>query len=506
MTGDIRLANLIQALENPYIAGAVDITVSGITNDSRRVEPGKVFVATTGWHADGHDFVDDAVGRSAAAVVVERTFYDQRSGNGTPSVTWIGVDDTSKALSLLAARFYGDPASRLRLLGVTGTNGKTTTAHLLRSILDASPWGQTGIIGTVGHGSGSELEAGVHTTPEPLTLHRLFKDMADKGCVGVVMEVSSHAVRQQRTWGVDFEIGMLTNVTRDHLDYHPSFDDYISAKREFCYTLISRERKKKNGTLIYSSDNDISNQIGKGFPGPTVSTSAERSADVYATRVEATINGTSFDLHIGADEVIPVNLQLLGSFNVWNALVAAAAARVLGIDVEFIKRGLEAVNRVPGRFEAIRHGEDRPLVIVDYSHTPDSLEGTLNFCRALRPNRLITVFGCGGDRDRGKRPIMGGIAQRLSDVCVVTSDNPRTEDPASIIREILTGMDQDDRNLIVQIDRRQAIAAAVRSAATDDLVAVCGKGHEDYQIIGNESHHFDDREEAAKALKGWKPK
>ncbi|MEJ2721816.1 MAG: UDP-N-acetylmuramoyl-L-alanyl-D-glutamate--2,6-diaminopimelate ligase, partial [bacterium] len=402
--------------------------------------------------------------------------------------------------------YYGDPADRLRLVGVTGTNGKTTTAHLLRSILDGSPWGRTGIIGTVGHGTGSVLEAGVHTTPEPLTLHRLLRDMADNGCVGVVMEVSSHAVRQQRTWGVDFEIGMLTNVTRDHLDYHPTFEDYVNAKREFCYTLISGGRRKENGTLIYSRDNRYSREIGDGFPGAKVSTSAEGSADVFAKNVEATVGGTCFDLHMGGCAVVPIALNLLGGFNVWNALLAAAAARVLGVDTEFIKRGLEAVNRVPGRFEAIRSEAGGPLVIVDYSHTPDSLERTLSFCRDLGPRRLITVFGCGGDRDRGKRPIMGGIAQRLSDVCYVTSDNPRTEDPAEIIDEILAGMDTDAGGLVVEADRRRAIVSAVQGAAAGDLVAVCGKGHEDYQIIGHTRHHFDDREEAANALEKWKAK
>jgi UDP-N-acetylmuramyl-tripeptide synthetase len=327
--------------------------------------------------------------------------------------------------------------------------------------------------------------------------------MADSGCIGVVMEVSSHAVRQQRTWGVDFEIGMLTNVTRDHLDYHPTFEDYYNAKREFCHDLVSARRKKKNGTLIYSKDDKLSNQIGEGFHGKKLSTSAEGTADVYATNINATIAGTSFDLHMGEEVCVPVTLGLLGSFNIWNALLAAAAAGELGIDVEFIKRGLEAVNRVPGRFEAIRSAGHGPLAVVDYSHTPDSLERTLEFCRKLGPDRLITVFGCGGDRDRGKRPIMGGIAQRLSDVCYVTSDNPRSEDPIRIIGDILGGMHADEENLVVEVDRRKAIVAAIRAARRDDIVAICGKGHEDYQIIGSERHHFDDREEAANALKGW---
>ncbi len=501
MVRDVQLAQLIETLENARVSGAMDITVTGIQSDSRRVERGNIFVATRGGSVDGHDYVDDAVKMGAVAVVCERPF--ETSASSKVAVTQIIVDDAVRALSRLASAYYGEPAGRLRLFGVTGTNGKTTTAHLLRSIMDGSPFGRTGIIGTVGHGTGAELETSVHTTPEPLTLHRLFKDMVDLGCVGVVMEVSSHAVKQQRTWGVDFEIGMLTNVTRDHLDYHPTFEDYVGAKREFCYTLISTDRKKKNGTLIYSRDNRYSREIGEGFPGQKVSTSAEGPADVFATNVKATIEGTCFDFHMGERAGVPIELRLLGGFNVWNALVAAAAAGVLGIDIEFIKRGLEAVNRVPGRFEAIRPEGNGPLVIVDYSHTPDSLERTLVFCRDLHPERLITVFGCGGDRDRGKRPLMGEIAQQLSDVCYVTSDNPRTEDPVEIIEEILAGMDTGRNGLFVEIDRRKAISSAIRGATDKDLVAVCGKGHEDYQIIGHTRHHFDDREEAAKALKDW---
>ena len=228
MGREIKLAQLIQTIENARVSGADDVMVTGIQNDSRRIEPGNIFVATQGGQADGHGFIDDAVKKGAVAVVCERRTTKDLGDTSAQAATWIVVDDAGRALSRLASAFYGEPSDKLRILGVTGTNGKTTTAHLLRSILDGSPWGRTGIIGTVGHGTGDEIEASVHTTPEPVTLHRLFRDMADKGCAGVVMEVSSHAVRQQRTRGVDFEIGMLTNVTRDHLDYHPTFEDYVA--------------------------------------------------------------------------------------------------------------------------------------------------------------------------------------------------------------------------------------------------------------------------------------
>jgi UDP-N-acetylmuramoyl-L-alanyl-D-glutamate--2,6-diaminopimelate ligase len=266
--------------------------------------------------------------------------------------------------------------------------------------------------------------------------------------------------------------------------------------------LISEQRSKKRGTLVYSKDNEFSREIGETFPGDTVSTSVMDPADVRAIDAEATLHGTRFILCVGDEEQTKVDLRLLGSFSVSNAVLAAAGAHVLGIGIGHIKAGLEAVVRIPGRFEAFGGGS-RPLVIIDYSHTPDSLERTLSFCLDLTPDRLITVFGCGGDRDRGKRPIMGRIAQRLSDVCYVTSDNPRSEDPRRIIDDILAGMSPDRETVFVEIERRTAIREAINAARPGDLVSICGKGHEDYQIIGTTRTHLDDREEAEKALRQW---
>jgi len=488
------LKQLLETIADAGIGRVPEVEVKGIKSDSRAVEAGDIFVALRGTAADGHRFVADAIERGAVACVTETAVEDDR-------ITNIVVGDTARALATLASRFYGDPSRHLRVFGVTGTNGKTSTTHLFRAICEESSLGHLGMIGTVGHGAGKQLEQAVHTTPEPLTLHRLFDEMLDEECIGVVMEVSSHAVRQQRVWGIDFEIGMLTNITRDHLDYHPTFEDYVAAKTQFVYSLIDQGRLKPAGTLIYSLDNDESQRIGGSFPGHKVSTSIEGPADVYADHIEATLVDTRFRLHMGSEQV-DVKLNLLGAFSVANAVMAAAGARVLGIDANAIRRGLESVPGVPGRFEALGGGE-RPAVIVDYSHTPDSLERTLEFCRELHPRRLIAVFGCGGDRDKGKRPLMGGIAQRIADVCYVTSDNPRTEDPDRIIDDILAGMDRAAAGLHVQADRRKAIAQAIGEAAGGELVAICGKGHEDYQIIGTVKHHFDDREEATKALDEW---
>jgi UDP-N-acetylmuramoyl-L-alanyl-D-glutamate--2,6-diaminopimelate ligase len=465
-----------------------------VQNDSRAVRAGDVFVAVRGISSDGHDFVGDAVARGAVAVVSEKPC-------DTGGIVNVVVSNSALALAELSAAINGNPGDRLRLVGATGTNGKTSTTHLIRAICQASSWGKIGLIGTVGHGSGDELESAVHTTPEPIALHRLLADMGADGCVGVVMEVSSHAVRQQRIWGLDFEIGMLTNVTRDHLDYHPTFEDYVDAKREFCYSLVSATRRKPPGTLIYSQDDNVSREIGNGFPGRKCSVSIETRADVFATNVDASLEGTAFDLHLDG-EVVPVSMRLLGRFSAANGVMAAAAAQALGINNADIKSGLEAVSQVPGRFEALGGG-GLPVVIVDYSHTPDSLRMTLEFCRGLGPNRLIVVFGCGGDRDRGKRPLMGEIAQAHGDICYVTNDNPRTEDPNAIIEDILKGMDRNAAALRVDADRRRAIKAAIGEAGKEDLVAICGKGHEDYQVIGMTRHHFDDREEAKQALDGW---
>jgi UDP-N-acetylmuramoyl-L-alanyl-D-glutamate--2,6-diaminopimelate ligase len=306
----VKLRELIEDLSPTTIEDLGDIDAVRVQSDSRAVQAGDVFVAVRGISSDGHDFVSDAVARGAVAVVSERHC-------DTGKVANVVVQDSGKALAKLSAMINGNPGDRLRLVGVTGTNGKTSTTHLLRAMCRASSWGNLGVIGTVGHGSGDVLEAAAHTTPEPVALHRLLGDMEENGCVGVVMEVSSHAVRQQRIWGLDFEIGMLTNITRDHLDYHPTFEDYIDAKREFCYSLVSDGRRKPAGTLIYSRDDAVARDIGDGFPGQKRSVSIEEPADVFATDVDASLKGTAFDLHLGG-EIISVSMQLLapgaGSF------------------------------------------------------------------------------------------------------------------------------------------------------------------------------------------------
>ncbi|MCH7549917.1 MAG: UDP-N-acetylmuramyl-tripeptide synthetase, partial [Candidatus Krumholzibacteriota bacterium] len=365
----MKLVDLIATLNSSSVSGggtAIDeIAIGGIAIDSRAVETDDLFVALRGTISDGHDFVDTAVARGAAAVVVE----DPLEGIGVPVVT---VPDSAKALALIAARFHGDPASRMVLCGVTGTNGKSTTAILTRAIVNASRVGKMGLIGTLGWGSDA-LRESTHTTPDALTLHRFFVEMEDAGVFGVVMEVSSHAVRQHRAWGMDFEVGILTNVTHDHLDYHIDYDDYRGSKAEFCHSLAGGERRKRDGSLVYWRDDAESRKIGEAFPARRVSVGMSDEADVFAFDVRSSLEGTRMTLRLQTGEEVHVSTGLLGSFVAINSSLAAAAAVELGADAAAVRAGLEATSRIPGRFEAIGGGK-KPTVVVDYAHTADSME------------------------------------------------------------------------------------------------------------------------------------
>jgi UDP-N-acetylmuramoyl-L-alanyl-D-glutamate--2,6-diaminopimelate ligase len=409
------------------------------------------------------------------------------------------VPHSAIALSAIAARFHGDAAARLVLCGITGTNGKSTTAMLTQSIMNASGR-KTGLIGTLGWGV-TELSEATHTTPDAVSLHRLFAGMESAGCFGVVMEVSSHAVRQHRTCGLNFEVGVITNVTHDHLDYHKSWEDYRDAKAEFCRSLAGSHRRKPDGALVYWREDDAARAIGEAFPGRSVSAGVDGDADVYAHSVRADLDGTVMSLRLHTGEEVEVSMSLLGAYVPANATLAAAAAAELGASASDIRRGLEVIDRVPGRFESMGGG-DRPVVVIDYAHTADAFEQILQACRSLGAKRVITVFGCGGDRDREKRPRMGEVASRLSDFCYVTTDNPRNEDIGRIVDDILAGI-TDRRRVTVELDRAGAIQQAVAEADAGDVVAVLGKGHENYQIMGTEKVPFSDRTTSEGALEQW---
>ncbi|HEY5132910.1 MAG TPA: UDP-N-acetylmuramoyl-L-alanyl-D-glutamate--2,6-diaminopimelate ligase [Candidatus Krumholzibacteriaceae bacterium] len=487
----MKLSQLSDGIETRSRLRFRDVEVTGIVTDSRLLKPGDLFLAIKGHATDGHAFVDEAVRKGASALVVERDVASDR-----PTLV---VEDSSLAAARLARRFYGDPAARLALAGITGTNGKTSSAFLLRSILDIAD-GPCGIIGTVGYGVSDELAPARNTTPGAVDLYRVMDEFLKRGCRSAVMEVSSHAAVQGRILGLEFDVGAFTNVTRDHLDYHGTFEEYIRAKETFIDTLTEPARKKAPGTFVYNADDPEVVRVAERFTGTRISFGLSMQADVRAEGLKADLKGTRFDLVVARSRA-RLALKLLGRISAYNALTAAACAHALGAGIEQIKAGLERVPQVPGRFQVVSTGRG-PTVVVDYAHSPDALEKLLNFCRELQPRKIVTVFGCGGDRDRGKRPLMGGIAARLSSIVFITDDNPRTEDPDRIVKEILDGIGGTAAPVHVVRDRRAAIRRAVKSAGEGDLVVIAGKGHENEQIYKDTRVPFNDAREAEEALVG----
>ncbi len=458
--------------------------VSGIADDSRKVFPGALFIAVRGSAADGHDFLDSAAAAGAAVALVEE--------EGRTSLPSILVRDGRLAAAIAAASAFGDPARSLTMVGVTGTNGKTTTVGILRHLLDSSE-DRSASIGTLGVLVGSEANAlpggsGL-TTPGPVELQRLLRELSDSGVRRVAMEVSSHSIHQRRVAGLEFACVVFTNLTRDHLDYHGDMESYLEAKLRLTDYLAP------GGAVAVNADDpawraldDAPQRITFGRRNP---------ADVRAEELRLAPDGSSWMLSM-VGERHPVSLPLVAEFNVDNALAAAAAAWSLGMEPGEIARRLTTVPQVAGRLERL---SERPAVYRDYAHTPDALERALRAVRDFTPGRVIVVFGCGGDRDRGKRPEMGRIAAQLADLSVITSDNPRTEDPERILDDIEAGM-QSARRLRIE-DRREAIAAALRECDPDrDLVLLAGKGHETYQLRGGKSYPFDEREIVGELLRG----
>jgi UDP-N-acetylmuramoyl-L-alanyl-D-glutamate--2,6-diaminopimelate ligase len=455
--------------------GALARTISGITDDSRAVKPGFLFVAVRGTERDGHDYLDAAAQAGAAAAIVQ--------DSARTSLPALVVKDGRRAAAIAGAAAYGFPARDVHLVGVTGTNGKTTTVNMLRHLLDDAAV-RSASIGTLGVLIGSEgqsLEGGGGlTTPGPIELQRLFRALVTAGVGRIALEVSSHSLDQERVEGVSFDVATFTNLTRDHLDYHGSMEKYFAAKAKLAEHLLP------HGTVVYNMDDlawrDLRTDRRRVGFSERLSTSEVHAEDVrYGSR------GSEFTLAIDSDRV-PVRLPLIGDFNVINALGAAASAYAVGVPSARIAERLSSMPQVPGRLEVLR---DAPTVLRDYAHTPDALERALDAVRPFTPGKLVVVFGCGGDRDRGKRPQMGGIAERKADIAIVTSDNPRTEDPEAILDEIETGMHGDNHERIE--DRRAAIARALQIATERDVIVLAGKGHETYQVRGTEKLPFDEK-------------
>jgi UDP-N-acetylmuramoyl-L-alanyl-D-glutamate--2,6-diaminopimelate ligase len=456
--------------------GGLPATASDITDDSRRVAPGSVFVAVRGTERDGHDYLDAAAAAGAAAAVVEDASRTQ-----LPALV---VRDSRRAAGLAAAVAFGRPADAARIAGVTGTNGKTTTVHILRHLLD-EPDARAASIGTLGvllGGSGEPVPGGDGlTTPGAVELQRLLRRLVDDGISSVSMEVSSHALQQRRIDGVSFDVAVFTNVTRDHLDYHGTMDAYLRAKAQLADYL------RPHGVLVVNADDPAWRLVlSPGRRRVTFSVRAT-AAEAHASDVVYGPRGSRWTMVLGGERV-PVRLPLMGDFNVANALGAAAAAWSLGVEPARIGERLGTLPQAPGRLEMIN---DAPTVLRDYAHTPDALERALCAVRPFATGKLIVVFGCGGDRDRGKRPEMGAVAERVSDHVILTSDNPRTEDPERILDDIASGLRRSDYERIE--DRRAAIARALAIAGPEDVVLLAGKGHETYQIRGTEKLPFDER-------------
>jgi UDP-N-acetylmuramoyl-L-alanyl-D-glutamate--2,6-diaminopimelate ligase len=460
--------------------GAPDVEITGLAYDSRSVKPGTLFFCVSGLCRDGHEFAPDAVAAGAAALVVERPL-----GLGVPEVA---VPSARAAMAPVAARFFGDPTAELDVVGVTGTNGKTTTAFLVRSMLEAAGR-PCGLLGTVTALVGGVQQRVVRTTPEAIDLQRAFQAMVEAGDRACAMEVSSHALELHRADAIHWATAIFTNLTQDHLDFHASMEDYFLAKRRL---FVAGPRAS-----IVNVDDPFGRRLAAEIPG-ALRFAVERPADYRASAVETDWAGTRFRLE-GPGIELDLRSPLPGRFNVYNVTGAAVAALVLGVDPDAIAAAISGARPIPGRFEPVDEGQGF-AVVVDYAHTPDSLDNLLRAARALAEGRLIVVFGCGGDRDRGKRPVMGEIAARLADVAIVTSDNPRSEDPEAIIGDVLAGAGGSAEAIV---DRREAIGSAVEQARPGDVVVIAGKGHEQGQeFAGGRKLPFDDVAVAREALRG----
>ena len=470
-------------------SGTLAVEARGVTHDSRQVAPGWIFVALRGLKADGTQFVPQAVANGAAAAVAERDPV------GDAGVPWVVVKDARLALALLAAEFYGHPSRRMQVVGITGTNGKTTTSYVLSAIFEAAGI-RCGLMGTVTYRIGAREVEATRTTPEAPEVQRMLRQMADEGCGACVMEVSSHALALRRVDGTSFAAGVFTNLTRDHLDFHEDMENYFVAKRRLF------EMLPPDAPAIVNLDDPRGPALTEVVTRP-VTYAINRPADVSPGPLSYSLAGLRFEVRT-PQGTVHVRSRLVGRPNVYNILAAAATAASLRLPLDAIERGLEQLSGVPGRFELASSPDDDITVVIDYAHTDDALRNLLETARPLAERRLITVFGCGGDRDRSKRPLMGMVAARLSDVVVITSDNPRSEDPARIIEEAKRGAQPELRNgdteLVTIVDRREAIHQAVSLARKGDVVLVAGKGHEKYQEIAGRVLPFDDVAVAREAL------
>lgn len=483
----MKLQQLVKSLHLLIPYTGPDVEITSIENDNRNVKEGSLFICLKGYTVDGHDFAESAVANGAVAVISERYL--------SLDVPVIIVKDSYRSMAVLADAFYGQPTQQLHLIGITGTNGKTTTSHLIEKIFSDQSI-KTGLIGTMYTKMGEEKFENKNTTPESLTLQKTFRTMIDKQIEMAVMEVSSHALDLGRVHGCDFNVAVFTNLSQDHLDYHRTMEDYKQAKGLLFSQLGNSFNFDKPKYAILNSDEIVSEDYIKMTAAHIITYGIDREADIKAENIKMTPGGTSFDIIINQQKY-PISIKLAGKFNIYNVLASIGAALASGIPLSSIIASLEEIEGVSGRFELVNVGQDFS-VIVDYAHTPEALENVLKTIKQFAQGKIFVVVGCGGDRDKTKRPLMAKIACQYSDIPIFTSDNPRSEDPISILKDMESGVEGEVYYMIP--DRKQAIQYAVQKAACGDIVLIAGKGHEDYQIIGDRILQFDDRLVAKEAI------
>jgi UDP-N-acetylmuramoyl-L-alanyl-D-glutamate--2,6-diaminopimelate ligase len=477
----------VQLRQGMLAGGLGQLPVTGLEYDSRRVEPGFLFFAFPGARVDGREFARQAVDQGAAAAVSELPAPEGFRG------AWIEVEHGRQALALAARNFYGQPDERLKLTGVTGTNGKTTTTFLIDAVLHAAGI-TTALVGTIEYRLAGQVRPAVNTTPESLDLYRMFHELEQAGGTHVTMEVSSHALALGRVYGMAFHTVVFTNLTRDHLDFHHTMEEYFAAKQ----SLFVPQAAAPPAWAVINHDDPYGRQIG--LARHTLRYGFEEGADLRGSSLVMSFEGLRFTVLSGADRV-ELTSPLVGKFNAYNILAACGAALSYGLDWKTISTAVAKCPGVPGRFESVQQGQPF-LIVVDYAHTDDALRNVISAARELHPQRVITLFGCGGDRDRSKRPLMAQAASQASDFVVLTSDNPRSEDPIAIMNDALVGLRRFDTPHIVEPDRAKAIRAALQEARAGDIVILAGKGHETYQVLKDRVIHFDDREVARGVLDG----
>lgn len=486
---DVKLGDLLRGTEASVSAAAERLEIRQVACDSRKVQPHALFFALHGAKADGNTFIRDAVGRGAVAIISEET-----APPAIPSsVTWIQVRDGRKALAVSAANFYGHPAEALRMVAVTGTNGKTTTTSLIDAIVKASG-AKTGLFGTIAYHTPKGEYPAPNTTPESVDLQGFLAEVRDAGGRYAVLEASSHSLAMDRLWGCRFAAAVFTNLTREHMDYHKTFEDYFAAKKR----LFEGTGAGAPEVAVINTDDEYGKRLN-GLAKKTLTYGLDSGADITTKKFQLTFNGLAFTAQTPGGKV-QVASPLVGRINVYNILAAIGAAQALEFSTEIIEAGIRGLASVSGRFQQIDLGQPF-FVVVDYAHTDDALENLIRTARELNPKgRIITLFGCGGGKDRTKRPVMGEVTGRLSDLTILSSDNPRDEDPLKIISDIIVGLQKTAGKYLIEPDREKAIGVAMDEARAGDIVLLAGKGHENYQILAERTLEFDDRDMARRAL------